>query len=72
LKEFPGATTEEALIRIVNDDPDAFVKVQALTRLTEVGGETALPTIERAVKDSDSDIARNARNAVAAVKSRAK
>jgi HEAT repeat protein len=50
------------------DDADAFVKVQALWSLEKIGTDRVLPVVERAINDGDSDVARKARDAAAAIR----
>jgi HEAT repeat protein len=70
LREFPDAEIEQVLMDSVVNDADAFVRVQALWSLEEIGTDRALPVVERAINDGDSDVARKARDAVAAIRAR--
>jgi len=71
LRDFKDGETEQALLDVVVRDPDAFVRVQALTSLQEVGTARAIPVLQTATMDRDPDVARNARSAKGAIGDRA-
>jgi HEAT repeat protein len=70
LKEFRDAETEQVLLEVVVKESVPFVRAQALTSLQDVGTERAIHTLEIAAKDSDPDVARNAKDAIEAIRVR--
>ena len=70
LRDFPNVEIEQVLMGTAANDGDAFVRVQALWSLKEIGTEQALAVVERAAKDQDPLAARTARDAAAAIRTR--
>lgn len=72
LRDLPGDDVETALLGTANGDPDGFTVVQALWSLEVIGTARALPRIVPLVESPDPQVARQARDAVAAITKRTK
>ena len=70
LRSVPGQGVEEALMNTARRDPDGFVRTQAVWTLEEIGTTRALPAVEAATRDADPQVARMARSASDAIRTR--
>jgi HEAT repeat protein len=70
LRDFPDAEIEHVLMDRAVNDADAFVRVQALWSLEEIGTKRALAVVERAIDDPDRLVSRTARDAAAGIRAR--
>lgn len=71
LREYKGRDVETLMVRLINADPDPFVRLQALWTLEEIGTSEVLPTVQQMVNDSDATISRQAQDTVRAIQGRA-
>jgi HEAT repeat protein len=70
LGRFRGEDVEEELLKIVVEESDPFLRIQALYSLGRVGTTRALDALADTAEDSDESIARNARDAITAIRLR--
>jgi hypothetical protein len=68
---YAAPDVEQALVYVVTTEKDSYLRVQALWSLADMGSENALPVVDKAAAEQDSDVAQMAVKAGEAIRARA-